>query len=287
MRGTRTGARALAGLGLALGLGTLGAAAMARPAVGRGAPTGNAAARAPSSAAQLQQAPPAPPAQPASTNPPYDGRFTFARLRFAARGGGGYDFMGRADNKWDHDWPQAERNLMRILREVSTLRPRVEQGVVLAADDPALFRHPVAYLCEPGFWSPTDAEALALGAYLRKGGFLIFDDFFGRHWDSFEAGVRRVMPEARLVRLEPTHPIFDAFFHIEQPDNGVVGRRGFAEFWGVFEDNDPAKRLLLIANYNNDIGESWEWSDTGFMPVDVTSVAYKLGVNYVMYGMTR
>jgi hypothetical protein len=58
-------------------------------------------------------------------------------------------------------------------------------------------------------------------------------------------------------------------------------------FYGVFEDNDPSKRLLLIANYNNDIGESWEWSDTGFFPIEINNTAFKLGVNYIVYSMTH
>ena len=58
-------------------------------------------------------------------------------------------------------------------------------------------------------------------------------------------------------------------------------------FLGVYENNDPTKRLLLIANYNNDVGESWEWSDTGLFPVDVTNEAYKLGINYLVYAMTH
>ena len=60
-----------------------------------------------------------------------------------------------------------------------------------------------------------------------------------------------------------------------------------AVFYGIYEDNDPAKRLLAIVNYNNDIGEDWEWSDAGTLPVDVTNQAYKLGVNYVIYAMTH
>jgi len=43
----------------------------------------------------------------------------------------------------------------------------------------------------------------------------------------------------------------------------------------------------VIANYNNDIGEAWEYSETGFFPVDITNTAYKLGINYVMYAMTH
>ncbi|MBW8861232.1 MAG: DUF4159 domain-containing protein, partial [Acidobacteria bacterium] len=56
---------------------------------------------------------------------------------------------------------------------------------------------------------------------------------------------------------------------------------------GIFEDNDPAKRLLAIANVNGDISEYWEFSDTGFAPVDLNNEAYKYGINYVIYGITH
>ena len=47
------------------------------------------------------------------------------------------------------------------------------------------------------------------------------------------------------------------------------------------------KRLLAIANYNNDISEYWEFSNQGFAPIDDTNEAYKLGVNYIIYGLTH
>ena len=66
-------------------------------------------------------------------------------------------------------------------------------------------------------------------------------------------------------------------------------------FWGYFEDNDPRGRLVALANYDNDIGEFWEfagsryweYSDTGWYPIDLTNDAYKFGVNYVMYALTH
>ena len=42
-----------------------------------------------------------------------------------------------------------------------------------------------------------------------------------------------------------------------------------------------------VANFNNDIGDFWEWSDESFYPVNLSNEAYKLGVNYVVYAMTH
>ncbi len=67
--------------------------------------------------------------------------------------------------------------------------------------------------------------------------------------------------------------------------SGVAARR--STYQGIFEDNDPKKRLMAIANYNGDIGEFWEWSDTGYAPIDLSNEAYKVGVNYMIYGLTH
>lgn len=221
---------------------------------------------------------------PFTGNTPYDGRFTFARIKFEPLGGeGGW----RRDLKWDHDFPRAERHLMKILSELSSIRPFMDGGNVFAADDPELHRFPIAYVSEPGFWTLTDAEATGLRTYLQKGGFLIFDDFFGEHWFNFESQMLKVLPQARIVRLDVSHPIFDSFFHITSLDYRHPYFGHPSEFFGIFEDNDPAKRLMVIVNYNNDIGDYWEWSDAGFLPIELSNEAYKLGVNYLIYAMTH
>ena len=60
-----------------------------------------------------------------------------------------------------------------------------------------------------------------------------------------------------------------------------------SEFWGAYEDNDPTKRLVMIANFNNDIGDYMEFSDQGLLPISLTNEAYKLAVNYVVYALTH
>ena len=52
-------------------------------------------------------------------------------------------------------------------------------------------------------------------------------------------------------------------------------------YYGVFEDNDPSKRLMVVANFDNDVPEYWEWSGEGLFPFDSSNEAYKLGVNYM------
>jgi hypothetical protein len=220
-------------------------------------------------------------------NVPYDGRVTFVRLRYTpdwAGWGGGGGFFGGINYQWDHDYPRAEQHFTRMLSELTVVDVVTEGSNILALDDPELMRYPLAYLSEPGHWTMTDEEAAALRAYLLKGGFIIFDDFQGRDWFNFRDQVQRVLPDNQLVRLEASHPIFHSFFEIESLELFVHPYSFMpSSFYGVYEDDDPDKRLLLIANYNNDIGESWEWSDRGFIPIELTNEAYKLGVNYIVY----
>ena len=98
--------------------------------------------------------------------------------------------------------------------------------------------------------------------------------------------MKRVLPGVRFFEMQATHPIFHSFFEINSLDHFPQAYNdGPPIFRGVFEDNDPAKRLLAIVNYNTDISQYWEWSGRGFRPFDETNEAYKLGVNYIMYGL--
>jgi len=211
-------------------------------------------------------------------NVAYDGRFTFARIRYTE-----YRSSG-----WAFDYPTMERHLMTMMREVSGLRPHVSSSNIHTFDDPELLKYPIAYLSEPGYWIPSDEEAAGLRRYLAKGGFLIVDDFMQQEWFNFEQQIRRALPDADIVPLELSHPVFDSFFRIKTLDMPYPGRAWLkAEFYGIHEDNDPRKRLIVVINYNNDIGDYMEWSSDGIWPVDITNEAYKFAINYVIYGLTH
>ena len=212
-------------------------------------------------------------------NVPYDGRFTFVRLRYPEIRGSG----------WAYDYPAMERHLMKVVHEITSLKPVVEGSNIHDMDDPELFKHPVAYLSEPGYWVLNAEEAKGLRDYLLKGGFLIVDDFTGRReWLNFEEQMRQVLPGAQIVPLDISHQVFDSFFRLPSLEMTYPNRPHIkAQFRGIFEDNDPRKRLMVVINFDNDIGDYMEWSDDDLYPVNLTNDAYKFAINYLVYGLTH
>jgi hypothetical protein len=212
-------------------------------------------------------------------NVPYDGRFTFVRLRYQIRWRSG----------WEFDYPEMERNFMKLTDELTTLTPHVDGSNIHLLDDPELMKFPIAYLSEPGGWNMNEKEVAGLKAYLAKGGFLWVDDFMRGEWDNFERELRKALPDAQFVRLDASHPIYDSFFRLDSltlRHPQATELRG--EFYGVYEDNDPSKRLMVVIDYNTDVGDFMEWSgQPGVYPVNVTNDAYKMAIDYIVYGMTR
>ncbi len=221
-------------------------------------------------------------------NTPYDGRFVFVRLKYNASFGRWGNWIGDGGLPWSHDYPDGEVHFSKILEELTLLDIRTDGSNILAIDDPELFNYPVAYMAEPGHWGITPPEAAALRNYVLKGGFLIFDDFRGRDWENLQDQMRVALPEARWQELDGTARVFHAFFEIPDPETLAAPYGGLPPtYWGLYENNDPRRRLMAIANVDNDISEYWQFSDTGIAPVDLTNEAYKFGVNYVIYALTH
>jgi hypothetical protein len=222
-----------------------------------------------------------------SENQQYDGRLVFVRLRYNTSFGGFGRRYGGREPGWLHDYPTADVHMMKILRELTAADPRIDGSNILSLDDPELFNYPIAYLSEPGAWSMNEEEVKGLHDYLLKGGFIIFDDFRGADWYNLEEQMQRVLPAGHWVQLDVTHPIFNSFFEIKSLTHLTSYTPTMPTYYGMFEDNDPRRRLIAIANRDNDIGEYWEFSDTGIDPVDLSNEAYKFGVNYFIYGLTH
>ena len=211
--------------------------------------------------------------------------FQFVRIRY----NGYLDFwsMGRwGPPPWMHDYPRAEKNFLKILLEMTSIETTTDSFIILDMDDSQIMNHPILYVSEPGYWDITDREADNLREYLSRGGFVIFDDFRGiSEWNNLAGAMRKVLPDRSFQQLPLDHPVFHCFYDIETldmvPPYGVPGK---PTFHGILDEQG---RLLAIANYNNDIGDYWEWADDSLAPVSFSNEAFKFGINYIIYGMTH
>jgi len=214
-----------------------------------------------------------------SSNTKYDGKFTFIRM----------SYQGDRRNSWSHDYPVGEEHFMSILTNVSNVNAHVKESNILSFNDPEMFKFPVIYLVEPGYWRMAEDDVVALRSYLLKGGFMIVDDFPQWAWGNFEVEMSRVFPQGKWIDLDISHPIFHSFFEIPSltlaPAYPNLGPECL--YRAMFEDNDPTKRMYVMANFQNDISEYWEKSDSGYYIVSESNEAYKYGVNEFIYGITH
>ena len=235
-------------------------------------------------------------AQPRSTGwgrpeLPYDGRLTFVRLRWTS-GTYGAPVMGQGPNFWLHEFPRAEQNLMAVLDDVTLIDAKTDGSLILTSRQSESIQAPH---CD-------DVGARFLGDDGRRGchgcastcskvGSSSSTTSSRTQWDNFAAQMGRVIPGARWVPMEATHPIFNSFFRIQQIDvphpfnHHLYGYK--PEYFGLFEDNDPSKRLMAIVNYNTNLAEYWQMAGTGFFPIESENIGFRLGVNYMLYGMTH
>lgn len=210
--------------------------------------------------------------------------FQFVRIRYNGymdEWGG-----GRWVPPWMHDYPRAERNFLKILAEVTTVETTPNSYLILDLDDPKIMNYPILYVSEPGYWSITDEEAANLREYFLRGGFVIFDDFRGiPEWNNFTGCMKKVFPDKSFQELSLDHPVFHCFYDIETldmiPPYEVYGK---PKFYAILDENG---RLQAVANFNNDIGDYWEWSDHELTPLEHSNDAYKFGINYIIYGLTH
>ena len=211
----------------------------------------------------------------------YDSHFAFTRIRYGTRVGG--------NGGWEHDYPTADKNFSAILDYITNMRVHLDGSNILDLEDPRIFENPVIYMSEPGYWTTDEREATNLRTYLLKGGFIIFDDFDGdAEWRNLVTQMKVVLPEHDFIRLDVAHPIFQSFYGLKSlniPHPMLPGIEPV--FLGLFDNNRQSGRMLAIANWNNDIGDYWEWSAEGLYGEASTADAYRLGVDLLVYEMTH
>ena len=218
---------------------------------------------------------------------PYNGRFTFTRIRYStprsSRGG----FRGFGGSAWAHDYPMADLNMQVMLNEFTGVNANTDGSNVFELENREIFRNPILYISEPGTWGLTEEGAVNLREHLLKGGFLIFDDFEEDQWYNMAEQLAQALPEGQWVEIDETHPIFNTFFYVENIYVPHPLVRVTPSYRVIFEDNDQEKRIMVLANHNSDLAEYWEYAAQGYFAVDPTNDAFRLGINYIVYGLTH
>jgi len=216
--------------------------------------------------------------------------FAFARLRYRSP----YDGW-RSRGRWGTDANKSERQFIMGLRRLTRIHARsVEQIVDVDSDE--IYEWPWIYAVGVGDWVFSESQAERMRNYFERGGFLVVDDFHNpAEWADFMAGIEKFLPGHTVIELPDDHPIFHTVYDLSErehvPGRNVVRsgnpweRGGVGEHWRAVLDEQG--RVQVAICFNMDLGDAWEWADDPYYPERYSSTAYRIGVNYVIYAMTR
>ncbi len=223
--------------------------------------------------------------------------FYWSRLAYTAsmqsssgRGGG---YWGRS--AWSRDYPKADRQFLIAMHRLTRIDGRpTEQVVTLDSDE--IFNYPWIYAVQVQTWSFTDAEAKRLREYLLKGGFLMVDDFHGTNdWENFMTGLRQVLPDLPIEDLASNDEIFHTLYDVDSKmqipgehyirTNRTYEKDGYTPKWRAIRDKDG--RIMVAICHNMHLGDAWEWADDPNYPEPFASAAFRVGLDYILYGMTH
>jgi len=76
--------------------------------------------------------------------------------------------------------------------------------------------------------------------------------------------------------------------HLRRGPNGTVEiwqPEGTHPAWRAMYD--PRQRMVVAVNFNTDVADAWEFADVPYYPEAMTSLAYRYGINYLIYAMTH
>jgi hypothetical protein len=196
---------------------------------------------------------------------------------------------------WQVDWPDAEYHFLKGVDRLTRIEA-AQQGHVLQPLDEDIYDYPWIYAVEVGYWHLSNREAARMRDYLLRGGFLMVDDFHGTfEWAGFIASMQRVFPDRAIVDIPASSEVFHVVYDLDQriqiPSRMIIysgvtwERDGYTPRWrGIFDDEG---RLMVAINHNMDIGDAWEHADWPDYPENMTALAYRFGINYLVYAMTH
>jgi hypothetical protein len=218
------------------------------------------------------------------------GKFPFywTRAVYSDWGGRGWGY-----GSWAIDFPKSDQQFLIVIKRLIHLNAYDWENPV-SLDDPMLRRFPLIYMLEVGRMYMTDQEVEGLRGYMDAGGFVIVDDFWGQdQWDVWEFNFRRVYPDKQFVDITLDHPLYHAYYEIDHVEmtpaiNNTVRRTEcygcYTQVKGVYDDDG---RLMMVVNFNTDLGDAWEWAEDPRYPLETSTYAFEIGANMIVYAMSH
>jgi hypothetical protein len=241
-----------------------------------------------------------------SPAPVHNAEFHFLRVEYTDlpeyhRGWGYSSREGLGTGWWLVDWPAADKHFTAGVQRLT----RIESGDPrhLRLTDDRLFDYPWIYATQTGWWGLSNAETARLREYLLRGGFLVVDDFWGQEqWEVFRETMNRVLPGRPITDLAEGDPVMHVLYDIREKDRTFIpGSRhlrrgpggtiyieqpeGTVPAWRAIHDG--REHMVVAVNYNTDVADAWEFADVPYYPEAMTSLAYRYGINYLIYSMTH
>jgi hypothetical protein len=210
---------------------------------------------------------------------------------------------------WRTDYPWGQRNLLIRHSEltktrVSWLKAGVPHVWLVRLTDPALFECPYLMASDVGTIGLAEEEVKALSLYLKKGGFLWVDDFWGEEaWNQWSRELGRAMPppEYTIEDVPLSDPIFRSMMEVKKipqvPGIGfwraaggqMTSERGEETAVPHFRAmRDRHGRIIVVMTHNTDVSNSWERETEDPQYFYQFSIdGYALGINVLLYAMTH
>ena len=199
---------------------------------------------------------------------------------------------------WAIDWPDAEQHFTDGVRRYTNINIAPDSRHIRLTDN-ALYDFPWLLVQQPGRWNLNVQEQEHLREYLLRGGFMMVDDFHGpQQWNVFNRIMEQVLPEYNVVDIPDSDELLHVLYELGQRTQ-IPGRRHLfsngsdilvqmphspPRWRGIYDEHD---RLMVAINFNMDIGDAWEHADDPVYPLPMTSLAYRFGINYLIYAMTH
>jgi len=238
--------------------------------------------------------------------PAHNGEYHFIRIEYTDkpeyhRGFGYVSRDGTGSGWWLVDWPDADQHFTLGVQRLTRLDVGDPRHFRLTDD--RLFDHPWIYATQTAWWDLSDAEVARLREYFLRGGFLVVDDMWGpEQWELFRHSMDRVMPGRPIVDIAEDDAVMHVLYDIEEKDRTIIpgsrhlrmGYGGTAQIiyppgsvpaWRALYDDK--QRMVVAVNFNTDVADAWEFADAPFYPEKMTALAYRYGINYIIYSMTH